>query len=487
MGLVGSVPEWAAAEVLVEMRKGQMSDATMHRMMRGILGQMSGRAMIALYQLAIIPLMIATWGISLYGEWLILTGLATYLAVSGQGLTTASAMKLIRCINGGDVDAAQRIIHVSLAALLLADLVFTTVLISLLQFTNLANFLSLHLLGKWEIAGVASAAGLQIILISMRSIPIAICNAEGDYGRPALWSSAMRLLEFLGSAILLFAKMGPLHIACWIALVAALDCLLQEGLARLTSSELKLSPGIRDWRSLRDLVRPTLGNLGVAFAINGLGVQGLRLATAALLGSTAVALLAVYTALLRASEHCANMVLPILQLEFARQKEGGACKDTTIAMIGLSLLCGVVIAGGWLALLLMIGPQLLQWWTMGKVPYDPALLTMLGVAAVFVQIGRPSLTYLVARNLVARVGLAMMVAWSLALLIAFPLARLWGLSGIALAIVSGELAALIACSYFAGRYLVGNALQYAVMIFDLRRSYALVLGQWMRWRRASGA
>ncbi|MXP26628.1 hypothetical protein GRI39_11335 [Altererythrobacter indicus] len=459
----------------------------MHRMMRGILGQMSGRAMIAVYQLAIIPLMIANWGLSLYGEWLILTGLATYLAVSGQGLTTASAMKLIRCIKRGDSDAAQGIIHGSVATLIVVGALFTVMLLGLLYFTNWANILSLHVMGKREIIGVAAAAALQIIVISLRNIPMAISHAAGDYGRPALCSSMMRLLEFSGSAVMLLAKVNPLELACWIAVITLLDYAVQMRLACAQSPDLELRPGFHEWHNLRDLLGPTFGNLGVACAINGIGVQGFRLATAALLGSADVAALAVYTALLRLSEHCANMVLPIIQLELARQAEGQEGKDTAIAMIGLSVLCGLMIAAGWLACLLMVGPQLLSWWTSGEVVYDPVLLIVLGAAAIFVQLGRPSLTYLIARNLVALAGCVMMASWSLALAIAFPLAQLWGLHGVAFAMVSGELAALIACSYLAGRYLIGNPLHYAAIIFDGRKSFGLIAGKWMQWRRAPGA
>ncbi|WP_183030071.1 hypothetical protein [Altericroceibacterium spongiae] len=453
------------------------------RLIAGVIGQASARVMVAIYQLAIIPLMIAGWGADLYGEWLILTGLATYLAISGQGLVTAGAMQIIHKLAKGEEEDAKETLAASFTAILLAGFFFLLFSLCLFAGFGLGRFLSVTHINGEELLALLLLVSMQITSLSCRSLFMAIVHATGDYARPALLSSAVRGGEFAGSATIVLLGGGPLGVAGWITIMAVIDCVAQWHFARSHSSRLRLSLTFRLRSARNGLVTPTLGNIATALAINGIGIQGFRLITAATLGSAAVAVLAIYTALLRFTEHCTNMVLPVLQLELARRGVESQNRKTVLSAVGLATLAGLVIALSWLVILFLVGAWLCPWLTGGQVIFDPHLLLILGAGTLFVQAGRPSLTCLTARNHTGAAGLLLLAGWSLALLVAVPLVMVAGLHGVVLALTFGEAVSFLVCLHMAAHYLAIGPWLYLVALLHPRTGASLVARQWGCWRQ----
>ena len=63
-----------------------------------------GQAVTVLVQLASIPLFLRYWGIERYGEWLILSAIPSYLALSDLGFGSAAANEMTMAAGAGNRD-----------------------------------------------------------------------------------------------------------------------------------------------------------------------------------------------------------------------------------------------------------------------------------------------------------------------------------------------------------------------------------------------
>ena len=66
-----------------------------NRLIKGIGANAYGQAITVLIQLVSIPLFIQHWGVSLYGEWLILSALPAYLSMSDFGLGAVAGNSMV--------------------------------------------------------------------------------------------------------------------------------------------------------------------------------------------------------------------------------------------------------------------------------------------------------------------------------------------------------------------------------------------------------
>lgn len=444
------------------------------RILMGLGGQASGRLIVAIYQLAIMPVMIHVWGLDLYGEWLIVTGVATYLAVSNHGLTAASAMAVIRLASQDDHAGANAVIGTSLAIVLVVTSTITAVVAMLLAWSRLPQLLSLAQLPVLDLAAIAIACGVQVAGASARTLPIAACDAEGYYGRPQMLSSAFRLVEFGGTVALVLSGFDPVTVAWWMAAIVLADWLAQVALARRRASWAQFRLRMPRWTVVRDLVRPSAGHTVISVAVNALSVQGMRLLVSAILGPAAVGVLSIYTAVTRVTDHLAAMILPVLQLEFARMPEDSSASAGPVRMIGASQMASLLVFGVYTLVAALFGNLAFKLLSAGNVAFDLHLFLLFSLAVLAVQFGRSNLTYLMGRNLVGSVAAAMLGGWLLALAVAAITLGTLGIAGAAISLMVGEAWASLAATALVARHFRLSPARYAISLLSIRPLTALL-------------
>ncbi|HBQ8586930.1 TPA: hypothetical protein L9B03_005523, partial [Klebsiella pneumoniae] len=66
-----------------------------NRLIKGVGANAYGQAITVLIQLVSVPFFIQHWGISIYGEWLILSALPAYLSMSDFGLGAVAGNSMV--------------------------------------------------------------------------------------------------------------------------------------------------------------------------------------------------------------------------------------------------------------------------------------------------------------------------------------------------------------------------------------------------------
>ncbi|MBK1710913.1 hypothetical protein, partial [Marichromatium gracile] len=69
--------------------------SVLKRVVKGIGANSFGQVVNLLIQLVSVPVLIASWGFGAYSEWVVLSAIPTYLALSDLGVTTAASSKVV--------------------------------------------------------------------------------------------------------------------------------------------------------------------------------------------------------------------------------------------------------------------------------------------------------------------------------------------------------------------------------------------------------
>ena len=74
---------------------------------------LSGKVVVALQQLLLVPVFLSKWGAEYYGAWLVLTAIPTMLSMSNLGLGMAAYMRIVLEIGKGDEEKANSLLLTS--------------------------------------------------------------------------------------------------------------------------------------------------------------------------------------------------------------------------------------------------------------------------------------------------------------------------------------------------------------------------------------
>ena len=106
-----------------------------------------GQLVIAVIQLAAVPILLNFWGTRLYGEWLILFAIPSYLSMTDLGFSQSAANDMTARVSRGDqrgVLAVFQSLFTLVSVVVIVGLAFITLLIFLLPISRWLNFSELN-------------------------------------------------------------------------------------------------------------------------------------------------------------------------------------------------------------------------------------------------------------------------------------------------------------------------------------------------------
>ncbi len=388
-----------------------------------------------------VPLFLRTWGTQVYGEWLALSAIPAYLALSDFGFGPVAANRIALLAGANGKSAAVKTLHTIWTMQVLLALVIVSLAVVAATFLPLQSWLSITAFGATDLRIVLVGLTAYVMANMFSGVVQAIYRAELRNARGMLIANSVRLAEVLGTMAVLFAG-GGVRAMIGLMLAARLLSLLVLlwDASRMRS---QLSIGVRElcWSELRALGRPATGHLGLALG-GALQLQGFLLAVSHGLGPIAVVQ---YSVLRTATRFCVQLILVIngaIYPEFTTLVATKAFEKAR-ELHRLAVQGSAAISAAYCVALLCISPILIPTWTGGRVQNDPLLLGILGVAVVLGCCWSTSSVVLSSTNNHARLGwvYSMAAAGSLAAGVVFS----WwgGVWSLAAALAAGEFAVLL--------------------------------------------
>ncbi|GAC1655211.1 MAG: hypothetical protein NVS9B15_16000 [Acidobacteriaceae bacterium] len=407
------------------------------RMLLGFGSVGLGQIIAAVQAIFFVPFFLHAWGQTVYGHWLALTALVSYLTLLDLGGQNYVGNLLTIDYARGEMDSLRRTASGAISLFIAISLVATLVLVCFLFGVSPLLWRSGH--GPFAMPGshwivLFSAVGLLLTIPG--GVYVTVYRATGMFVRGQMLGNAIRLAELAVYATFLTLAVSPVVFALTVmaGAIVRTAIITYDIYAHTPVLALQISPRLA-WKGriyLKGSVSFWLMSLSTA-----LNQQGVLLVVASLAGASTVAMFATHRTAAGLIAYVSTLTLAPLWPELSRlwaQERQSEMRGA--ALIALRL---VVLASGFAALILWISlPLVYPIWTGRHLRLHTTILAIVLIQAVLASGWSTTAWSLLAANRQRLPAL-----WSVAnacatIVLAVWWGTLFGVVGVALASLAGD-------------------------------------------------
>ena len=410
---------------------------------RGITALFVGHLISTACNFLLVPLFLAKWSPTRYGEWLVLFSLAGYLSLLDLGRNTATANQLTQLHTQKNTAGYICCLHSSLALHLLLATAGTLLLIGVVPWLPLQSWFELKTVSRPEAIWAFLILGANVLWSIPAGLVASLYRTVGQFARAQWIGNIQNIAVFLALTGVLLLK-GGFRTA---ALSQSLILMLISGyivwdLRRILPS---VPIGISQARLsvIRALITPSLFFFVVTVA-SLLVVQAPVLIIASAMGGTAVAVFAISRGLANLVREITDPLNAVLTPELTRLEIRGELSALrSLHCTCIVLLTTLAIAAA--AALWFESADVIHVWTRGRLNADPILMRLLLAHLVFQCPWFASSTFTMAANRHRQVAFFMLASALIGVAAAIVLTRCFGTYGVPMGLILGE---VVACYHF---------------------------------------
>jgi O-antigen/teichoic acid export membrane protein len=395
------------------------------------------QAVIVVVQVVGVAAFLHFWGVGLYGEWLVLFAVPSYLSMSDVGFTSAIANEMIMLTARNHRGQAGSLFQTGSSLLLRLSLVLPVLVVVVAVVAPTGDLLNLDIIGESSLALILFLFTIEVLLTLLGDLLYAGFACEGHYGTGTIGLSMSMLLEFVGILTVLILGGGAVAAAAAMVIGRLFGVVGMRVRLKQLVPWLKLKPNRQPFREARHLIGPALasGAFPLGYALN---LEGMVLAVSAALGPVSVAVFSTTRTLTRFGMQLLRVIWSVTTPEISAAY--GARNEALLRLIHRrSCQVSAWIAGAFVLGMAVFAGPVLNVWTAGEIPLDRELLYLL-LAVVFVNsLWYVSLSVLFATNRHERVAVDYVIGSMLSLPLAYVLITPFGLSGAAIALLALEI------------------------------------------------
>ena len=390
-----------------QIRKSKLRSSSV---LSGVVANIFNQGITVIIQLASLPIFLHFWGATRYGQWIVISAVPAYFAMSDIGIVSVAINKIGMFHARGEVEQAN--ITLQSAFVVGSDTHGEPWALLLLVTTALLNLYS----GLFD-------ASFRVI---------------DRYAAGVFLLSFARLGEWLATVVCVASGGGIIAAAaaaCGARAVIQLAILL--GLMR-SDSNLKWGWSKSSFAELRSLLPQGAAFLGFPLG-NALSIQGMTLVVGHFIGMREVVVFNAYRTLSRSITQLITTVSRAVWPRFSNLYARGQHREAT-ALRRKAEASVAIAAAVTFVLLVAFSRPLIEFWGRGKLPYQPIVLVCLLSVAVVTSLYQVKLVALMATNRHTGVSVQFCVISAIAVGAGWVLSAFVGMTGPITAVVIAEIA-----------------------------------------------
>jgi O-antigen/teichoic acid export membrane protein len=387
-------------------------------------------------QLTIVPVALYAWGKIHYGEWVVLTGLVTFLRLTDLGLQTFVVNRLCASYARGEREEMQRALSDALRVqLLLVSAVAAVVTVSLVVLP-VERVLALQTVSHTTVAAVGVLLAIELLMGVPMGVIAGIYRATGRLARGGVIGACQQFAIMALTISLIVFHAGFVSLAA-----------IRVGIGVVVSAWIlydlhRLYPWLRLW--------PKEGDMGAGFRMIGPGLFFMTIPLADYLSNQFTLMVlqrslnggevsrlsthrTVVNLAVMASGLLTTAVWPELTALHARSETNQLIKAHR-SLVRINMWLVAAVAFGMLPFIPLIYPS----WTAGRLTIDSWTLGFLITRILLWGVWSASMTVLCAINKQKSVALVLLGAAALTSILSILLIPRIGMSGAALAQLIGD-------------------------------------------------
>ena len=358
-----------------------MDSGTKRRLILGFVSNWVSKVASSLIQLVQVPFFLHFWSTAVYGDWLIVNSLPSYLSFSNIGFGNVAGNEMTMAEARGDRETALRAFQSCWWLIILAMCVAGALVAVALVFLPVATLLAVHNISNAEARWIVAFLGFSVLLGQLEQLLQSAYRAVGRYPYGSFVKSCLSLVAFACMMVPVGLGYGPRTTAMVFACANIAGTLVLALMVRRQISWIRFG-----WRHARFSEIRRMAPLAFAFMGfpigNSFSLQGTLMTVSYALGPVAVVIFATARTISRIALQMVQMINGTFEPEFTRSF---AQNDIPLIRTLHRHACqmALIIAFAVVACVMAGGPAFLHHWTQGKVPPSPGLLLILLVVVVF--------------------------------------------------------------------------------------------------------
>lgn len=412
---------------------GRLKAVLTSRVARGTAMGYYGQFVQILIQLASVPAFVAHWGLAGYGAWLMLFSLPGLLAMADLGFTVVGSNSMAAAVALGD-DARAARIYAALKRLTWTSGAVVVLLTLVFLMAAPQEWLDLEARFRPDtVLPVAVILALYGVLGLANGATLAGLRAADAFASSGTIFHTIVLAEAACALLVLVAGGGAFAVALGYLAARLIGTFILSYLLRRKAAWLMHSDGRNAAEELRALMRPALAAAALP-AGHMIVIQGSVMALGAIAGPAAVPVFTVTRTLSRtALQFCLRFSMATMpQFTVAAVRND---QDRIAQLVFLNILVSLVLIVPTAALMVLVGHEVIQIWTGGRVVPGALLLLFMAIAMVGSGIWMPLSNLLSAKNRHATFSYVFLMAAALAVALGTLLASRLGADGMGLSLI----------------------------------------------------
>ena len=414
-----------------------MDGPTKRRLVLGFLSNWVSKLAGTLIQLVQVPVFLHFWSMPLYGEWMIVNSIPTYLSFSNFGFGSVAGNEMTMMVAREDRQGALRVFQSCwwLIAIICTGMII--VLSGSLYYIPAARLLKLTHISESDTKWIIFYLGVAVLLGQLEQLLQSAYRCIGRYPFGSFLKSMLSLGAFAAMIVSVTLGSDVRTAALVYAAANLVGTVVQSIMVRRDIPWIEFGWRHASFVEIRRLAPMAFAFLGFP-AGNALNLQGTLLAVGYALGPVAVVVFGTARTVSRVALQMVSMVNgtfePELSIAFgARNYDLTRRLQRRACQFALIIALAVVIA------MMAAGPWFLTHWTGGHVPPSRGLLSILLIVVILYSLWSTSSTLLTATNQHQRLATYFIFGTSATCVLCFFMAKAYGLYGAAISLLLSEI------------------------------------------------
>ncbi len=414
-----------------------MDGGTRRRLILGFLSNWISRLAGSVIQLIQVPVFLHFWPVALYGDWLLVNAIPSYLSFSNIGFGSVAGNEMTMLMGRKDQDAALRVFQSCWWLIVLLCSAVTAIFAAVLYALPVARWLNLNVMTQSDAKWVIFFLGTAVLFGQLEQLLQSAYTCVGRYPYGSFLKSIMTLVAFVAMLLPVLLGYGVRATALAFSLANAAGTVVLCFTVRRDVPWIRYGWHHASFAEIRRLAPPAVAFMGFPIG-NALNLQGTLLAVGHVLGSVDVVIFGTARTVSRIALQMVQMVNSTFWPELS-SSFGAGNMALVRALHRRACQMALAIALVLIVVMMTVGPWFLTHWTQHKVPPSPQLLFLLLLSVFFYSLWSTSSTLLVAINQHRRLSVNYLIATSITIVLTVVMAKYRGLLGAAASLVLSEM------------------------------------------------
>lgn len=409
---------------------------TRGRLIWGFIAQGVSKFSQTVITLVQVPIFLSHWSPSVYGEWITINAIPSYLLFSNLGFSTVAGNEMSMMVARGDKDSALRVFQSCWWLIVLTLTLTTLAVVGVLQFIHLSTLLNVHSISESDTKWTIGYLGVTILLGQLEGMMQSAYRSVDRNPFGSFLRSTFTLLAFAAMMIPVMMHLGPRSAARMFAIVSAAGIVVMGFMTKQAVPWISYGWKHASFAEIKRLATPAFAFMGFPMGL-ALNLQGTVLVISHVLGPVAVVIFGTARTVSRVALQMVQMVNTTFEPEFSKSF---ALREHVLIRTLHRRACQSALLLSSAIVLLMIGggPFFLHHWTEGKVPPSRDLLSILLLGVIVYSFWATSSTIMTATNQHKRLAVVYVGATGITVLVTWFAAHRYGLYGAAWSLLLSE-------------------------------------------------